>query len=169
MHGRYSPSRLDWPHMLASISEDRKWKTFLILNLSLHGHKGLKKCTPNIVSFCQGQGNLRATCEDDVEKSNLLKLTIVGNLPKVNTVSPHFMLVNLTHVTLQQKYSINIIVKVVVDFSSHSGINKIVLKLLGPLQKFQLIGSTFLNSPIFTEILNENCKNLWLHLVFLKI
>ena len=43
VHGRYRPSRLDWPHMLATISEGQKWKTFLILILSLHGHRGSKK------------------------------------------------------------------------------------------------------------------------------
>ena len=62
MHGQYILWRLDWPHVLAAISEGREWKTFLMLILSSHGYRGLKKCTPNIVPFCLGWGSLPATC-----------------------------------------------------------------------------------------------------------
>ena len=42
----------NWPCALAAISEDQKWKTFLMLIFSSHGYRGSKKYTPKIIPFC---------------------------------------------------------------------------------------------------------------------
>ena len=53
VHGRYGPSRLDWPHMLAAISEGQKWKTFLILILFHMGIEVQKSALPTLFNFAK--------------------------------------------------------------------------------------------------------------------
>ena len=42
-----------WPCKLASISEGQKWKSFLMLILSLHGYRGSKSALPTLFYFAR--------------------------------------------------------------------------------------------------------------------
>ena len=53
MHGQYGPSRLDWPHMLAAISEGQKWETFLVLFCPYMGIEVQKSALPTLFHFAR--------------------------------------------------------------------------------------------------------------------
>ena len=51
VQGRYGQSRLDWPHMLAAISEGKEWKTFLMLFCLQMGKGAQKSALPKLFHF----------------------------------------------------------------------------------------------------------------------
>ena len=80
MHGRYGPSRLDWPHMLAAITEGQKWKTFLMLILSSHGIEVQKSALPTLFNFARVRAAsqphvfLKHSFQSDVHQSHVQNL-----------------------------------------------------------------------------------------------